>query len=364
MSSEAKSKTYQAKKNLYLPSKPNTSFIRIIDIILIAVILVLLKITVPVDLSVGLKGTSMEQAKAVEEILNTEMVNPGFFEELFEDSSVQNGNGVQVYREGYYIHTTENFMTGYTEFLKNRGSERKCITQGNSPKGLLVAGTLIAIDDGYVYADNLDGIFGTTTILATERFYQDGVVNYQVVTDLLNKNQTEEVTLLDVAAIYGLIEENILIGYSEGVAWFFEKGEGKAAVVNYTSEGSTRKRNVNENVDDAMVIENEWILLDKGGDLFLNTVETNELRRFGLADDTKRWGDLLMLGYGMREDGSVTVYGMTETSVIWFTTKAGSVEMENGRYEERKVKNICVTSKNGKEVTCWVPDGKKWLWYD
>jgi len=62
-----KSEENDAKIVNYSVKKKSTK----VKILLIAAIVILLKITVPVDLSIGIDGTSPEQAKVIEEILRT-----------------------------------------------------------------------------------------------------------------------------------------------------------------------------------------------------------------------------------------------------------------------------------------------------
>lgn len=227
---------------------------------------------------------------------------------------------------------------------------------------------LISVVDGYAYVDCFGGTYGKSATDVSRTFIgEDGKVDYRAVHDLLVKSDTESITYIELASLYALIKDNVLIGYCDGVAWFGEKADGETKVMRVTSDGIIHKSNVAWEIDEIYVINNSFVFYRNSKDAWITTLEDNTYQAIGIEKDADSWGKVLQIGYGVSENGDKThtfFFTMTENKLFIIratgTNTEGVVTKTFDR--EKDLGGLCV-NVDGKNAIAWIENGNDYNMY-
>lgn len=350
-------------------------FVGPIELVLIVAILVGLWIYFPIEFSVGLHGTGEVREAEITELMQEPAAKPGFFSNLFQYSAVQNGGKVQQKNvnsentDSYYQYATKMLITGYHQYTTYGGwTDWTTCTQSSSPLGLIVNGCLVSEQDGYAYLDNMKGTYGVSSIDVKAGLYTaEGELDYQAVTDLLIRGDSEELTYAEAAAIYVLIRDNDLIGYCDQTAWFAKREEGYTYVYSCTSEGVSLVRTWEDECPCVYAIDNLCFFFEDASDIYVEGIYKDFGFRCGYPERAAEWGEPQQIGYGVverEEYDVVVVYIRTNTKMIhvsFTSTDPGSTDYRDADIGEEIGPMYVIANKSG--VTAWAEEGDGYHYY-
>lgn len=308
----------------YIPipkKKGNSRFVHLYDIVLMAVLVYFLIILFPmgeaVDFSAAGGESSAAYARALTEEMEQVTVKEGFFPQLFDCCTLQNGGGIYYIsgKDLYFQYDEDGKETGYYPFYRSGGTYNGNVGNTNNvPLGLMTNRWYInVLEDGTVYYDNLEGFCGTTDyVIDTE-----AEVNYAEITELLTRSETEKIGLKDAARLLYLVRENILIGYSDGMAWFRVDEEDCVWAVGVTAEGVVEEFRYYENIEKILAVDNRYLIFIADGEMWFTSVALNTYKGVGFPESVGSWGKLLDIGYAV-DEGQIHFFGLSEKMLVYF----------------------------------------------
>lgn len=338
--------------------KGNTRLVHLYDVAALVVLVYFLWILFPVgtalDFGAGTDGSSQVYAQTLTEQLEQNAVGAGYFSHMFNCCTIQNGGAVySIAGDDLYFRYVQDGKKGsYQPFYRSGGNYSG--NEKNStdvPMGLMTrAWYLTVLEDGTVFYDNLEGFYGESDYVIDV----DGEVDYMEITQLLIRSDTEALNLKDTARLLYLIQENILIGYCDGTAWFRVNDTDCVWARSYTAEGQASESRFYENVGKILAVNNQGLLFDADGEVWICSLSLNSYKGVGFADSVDSWGKLVDFGYAMK-DGQLQFFGLTENKMIHIVLEPET--MSAIAWKEHDVNyghpyGVYVTY--GEDVTAWV----------
>lgn len=343
----------------YIPKKkPRVpGIISIFDIILLVLAIVLGYMLIPIDLAVGISGTSRERAEGIELLIDDSGVEKGYFEALFDTGTrfpyVQKDDKYGtylIYKDGKY----ESF-----DYEKGRKTVFGRSSRDNVPVGFVSSSGLTAFNDGTVYFENFKGFYGEAETDFNESLYTNGEFDFEKVTEILSNSDFESVSLCETAAIYNYMQNGTIVGYSDGTAWYVAKNgdEGYHLLSDNISEPVRLALNLGAHVKSVRVIENKYLMYITDGDIFIYINEENS-KKLDCGDE------VLGIDYSVDEDGKVSIYAYTQAELYRFDMTGNGVEYENLTVNDIDKPDGMYITKHWGKTMCWLRYGDKYSIYE
>lgn len=194
------------------------------------------------DLSYGLVGSKPLAGQEAAEMAAEIEIPGGWADRIFFNGNAINGNYYSVAEDRstsyYYVSNGETA----TLIRQKRNKKRDLKLELPCP-GVIINQNLFCLPDEntvYYYAMKAD------RVLELDYAWRDAVPmldswhpDYPYLTGLLNRSEEETLTLYEAAMLAGLIRDNILVGYGDGVAWFLHDHEedGRLSLVRAEETG-------------------------------------------------------------------------------------------------------------------------------
>lgn len=299
------------------------------------------------------------------------VINAEFLDNLFETGTLQSGGYVQKKAdEEYHLYYTNRWMNYYQTMELDDGLEAYTNVNGLEHTGLYLGEHFVSItDDNRILYQNMDNYVRKEFEFDwKESVTKDGQYDYCKVTRLLDPEAGKPLSIREAAAIAGLIQENILVGYQNGEAWFFvpeDSGLMKLVRSNSESWEVAMDRIDNPGIY-AMVANGTYLILDYEDHLSVIHIADFAGYSYPIKNDH---GEEPVLGfsYSVRND-IVTVYQYGETTMQWLTfrdheVKASDIQHYNYYNADEGVPSAISVTMNDEIEIVWHRLEDDYHWY-
>lgn len=289
-----------AKSYYTAPVVPKTRVVHWYDLIITVAVIVILIVVAPLSFEketmfsfsdgmlYKMNAELEEQEKLQEEKIQKEnevklqtakntftegKVAKGYFDKQFENGNIFTGA---------YAYTTETqgeyivYRDGY-ERVEYVDGEEYHIENLSKEKGPVVQDLIIYLDGNRVLFETLDKSIVPVERNVDELIYKDGKPDYEKVYSILTKNSVGEISYEEAATVIAFIEKDILVGYYNGSAWFFENYDEESNVLKEYADGEVKYTTgiPKSDVAPPMVIQNKYAIVEKDGQLLFGNIEDN-----------------------------------------------------------------------------------------
>jgi len=340
------------------PKKPRVpKLLTLIDIILLVVAIVLGYMLIPMDLSVGINGTSKERAAGIELLLLEGGVEQGYFDKLFETGTREpfvqadeKYGTYLIYKNGEY--QSFNYEKGQKTIFGNSSRD-------DVPVGFVSTSGLVSETDSGVYFENFKGFYGNAEVSKFDYLFTDGTFDFNKVTQLLADGKEENISLLNASAIYHYMQNGTIVGYADGVAWYVAKNgeDGYHLIRDRVGEEPSLAYNLGQYGHNVYMIDNRYLMYALDGDLYIYYNDEHN-KRLDCGDD------IIGLDYAVSEDGKVTIFIYTASKLFRFELTGNGVEYENLQTNDIEAPDGMYITKEWNKTLCWLRYGENYSIYE
>lgn len=352
-----------------------TRVLQPVQLIVSVVLLIVMLCFFPIEIGAGFGGAGDVRREELTVLMQEKYVPVGCFDRVFQYSAVQNGGLMQPSSfqpsntDTFFKYDRHMMVNGYHLYTTYDGwKDWTTASQHKSPTGLIVDGDLIGAVDGFAYMDDMKGVYGMTNIDVKEGLYkEDGKPDYATIAKLLERGDREELTYAEAASIYALMQENILIGYADGVAWFADRKESTTDLYRVTRTGAKMIGEKDCVFKEGYVVDNEYLFYNDGEDFHVISLYHDFGLRGGLANKVDEWGKLEQLGYGVVEVGEEhkrVLFVKTEKKLLKLLFSSNSPEYYEFAEDvfDEDMGQMCVTADES-SVKAWLKQKKGYHYY-
>lgn len=340
------------------PKKPRVpKLLTLIDIILLVVAIVLGYMLIPMDLSVGINGTSKERAAGIELLLLEGGVEQGYFDKLFETGTREpfvqadeKYGTYLIYKNGEY--QSFNYEKGQKTIFGNSSRD-------DVPVGFVSTAGLVSETDSGVYFENFKGFYGNAEVSKFDSLFTDGTFDFNKVTQLLADGKEENISLLNASAIYHYMQNGTIVGYADGVAWYVAKNgeDGYHLIRDRVGEEPSLAYNLGQYGHNVYMIDNRYLMYALDGDLYIYYNDEHN-KRLDCGDD------IIGLDYAVSDDGKVTIFVYTASKLFRFELTGNGVEYENLQTNDIEAPDGMYITKEWNKTLCWLRYGENYSIYE
>lgn len=333
------------------PKKPRIpKLLTLVDVILLVAAIVLGYILIPMDLSVGISGTSKERAEGIERLVRESGVEQGYFDQLFETGTrepfVQKDEKYGtylIYKDGQY--QSFDYEKGHKTIFGNE-------SRGDVPVGFASASGLVSETENGVYYENMKGFYGSVEVDKFDSLWTDGTFDFDKATQILADGKDGNVSLLDAAAIYHYMQNGTIVGYADGVAWYVARNgdDGYHLIRDRVDEEPSLALNLGQYGQNVYMIENTYLMYAIDGDLLLYYNDEHN-KKLDCGDD------VIGLDYAVSDDGTITIFAYTASQLIRFDLTGDGVEYDNLRMDDIETPDSMYITKEWNKTLCWLRYG-------
>lgn len=353
------------------------------DILSMIIAVAMLILFLPWNISEGIVqapgkyGSYRISSNPAEEGVKLPEIPEGCFETFFRTGTLQSGGYVQKTSKGNHFLYYEN---GSYESFEEDWEDTEETGEGNNGwtdldnvycQGIFFANVFLSVpdDDFFFYKDMETGEGGTISCEWREKVMKEGVYDYPLITSLLEKNEKETLTLEEAACVAGLIFDHILLGYSDGTAWFFQMREDGFwdLIRSDSGEYEVYMEELGYPELYAMVAAGRYLLMDYKGELTVINLDKMQGKQYSLSR-TDREGTENVLAFTYQcVDDTVNLYQFGE-SVCEFirmtdqATAGSDIQSFVYREDEEEIPyGIAVTQDEN--TTLWMKSDQGYHWY-
>lgn len=299
------------------------------------------------------------------------IIDAKLLENLFETGTLQSGGYVQKKTDEEYHLYYKNVITNcYQTGEFDDGLEFSTKISGLKNTGLCLGNHFVSVsDDQQIIYQNLDTLVRNEFEFDwKETITNDEEYDYCKITRLLSSKAEKLLSIREVAAIAGLIQENILIGYQNGEAWFFvpeDNGLMKLVCSNSDSWGVAIDKLDKPNIY-AMVADGTYLILDYKDKL--GVIHIDNIRGYYYPTKTEN-GEEPVLGFSYSiRDNVVTIYQYGETTMQWLSfrdheEKASDIQSHNYRNDGEELPTAMGITMSDEIDIIWHQLKKDYHWY-
>ena len=340
------------------PKKPRVpKVLTVVDIILFAFVIVLGYLLIPLDLSVGISGTSKDRAEGIELLVRENGVDSGYFDALFETGTREpfvqadkKYGTYLIYKDGKY--QSFDYENGRKTIFGNQTREKV-------PTGVVSAAGLVSETENGIYYENMKGFYGSIEVDLFDSLCTDGNIDFDKATQILADGKDGNVSLLNATAIYHYMKNGTIVGYADGVAWYVAKNgeEGYHLIRDRGDETARVALNLGQYGQNVYMIDNTYLMYTIDGDLFLYYNDANN-KKLDCGDD------VIGLNYSIAEDGKITIFAYTASQLFRFDLTGEGVEYDNLRVDDIETPDGMYITKEWNKILCWLRYGENYSIYE
>jgi hypothetical protein len=340
------------------PKKPRIPKpVTIFDIVLLIAAVILGCILIPMDLSAGISGTSIERAKGIEKLVLENGVEKGYFDTLFETGTREpfvqadkKYGTYLIYKDGKY--ESFNYEKGQKTIFGSSSRQ-------NAPVGFVSSSGLVSETEDGIYYENMKGFYGSADMDFSDSLFTEGTFDFEKTTDLLANGKDENISLADATAIYHYMKNGTIVGYADGVAWYVARNgqDGYHLLRDHADKPVSLAYDLGKYGKNVYMINNMYLMYEVDGDLYIYYNDEYN-RRLDCGDD------VVGLDYAINDDGKITIFAYTPSKLFRLDLTGNGVEYENLRIDDINNPDGMYITKEWNKTLCWLRYGKEYSIYE